>query len=177
MRDRAHSTATAALGWARAVGEFGATIMFAGSLQGVTQTAPIATYLFFEQGDFGTALALGDISRFYANVSFANEIHKGDIGCRGFRIGGSRRALGRFRRRRLNLGTGRSPGGEESIHDARGKTRLRNGSSHWDGGQWLLRRGSKNETSGIEISFNSADQRPAIEALAGCELRRCGCRR
>jgi molybdate transport system permease protein len=51
--------AGAALAWARAVGEFGATIMFAGSLQGVTQTAPIATYLQFEQGDFGTALALG----------------------------------------------------------------------------------------------------------------------
>jgi molybdate transport system permease protein len=51
--------AGAALAWARAVGEFGATIMFAGSLQGVTQTAPIATYLLFEQGDFGTALALG----------------------------------------------------------------------------------------------------------------------
>jgi molybdate transport system permease protein len=49
----------AALAWARAVGEFGATIMFAGSLQGVTQTAPVATYLLFEQGDFGTALALG----------------------------------------------------------------------------------------------------------------------
>jgi molybdate transport system permease protein len=51
--------AGAALAWARAVGEFGATIMFAGSLQGVTQTAPVATYLLFEQGDFGTALALG----------------------------------------------------------------------------------------------------------------------
>ena len=32
--------AGAALGWARALGEFGATIMFAGSLQGITQTAP-----------------------------------------------------------------------------------------------------------------------------------------
>jgi molybdate transport system permease protein len=51
--------AGAALAWARAVGEFGATIMFAGSLEGVTQTAPIAAYLQFEQGDFGAALALG----------------------------------------------------------------------------------------------------------------------
>jgi molybdate transport system permease protein len=33
--------------------------MFAGSLEGVTQTAPIAAYLQFEQGDFGAALALG----------------------------------------------------------------------------------------------------------------------
>jgi molybdate transport system permease protein len=53
--------AGAALGWARALGEFGATIMFAGSLQGVTQTAPIAIYLGFEQGDFNTALALGGV--------------------------------------------------------------------------------------------------------------------
>ena len=47
------------------MGEFGATIMFAGSLQGVTQTAPIATYLLFEQGDFGTALALGALADRY----------------------------------------------------------------------------------------------------------------
>ena len=33
------------LGWARAVGEFGATIIFAGSLTGVTRTAPIEIYL------------------------------------------------------------------------------------------------------------------------------------
>jgi molybdate transport system permease protein len=51
--------AGAALAFARGLGEFGATIMFAGSLEGVTQTAPIATYLQFEQGDFGAALALG----------------------------------------------------------------------------------------------------------------------
>jgi molybdate transport system permease protein len=36
--------AAAALGWARAVGEFGATIIFAGSLKGVTETAPIQIY-------------------------------------------------------------------------------------------------------------------------------------
>jgi molybdate transport system permease protein len=53
--------AGAALGWARALGEFGATIMFAGSLQGVTQTAPIAIYLGFEQGNFDAALALGAV--------------------------------------------------------------------------------------------------------------------
>jgi molybdate transport system permease protein len=33
-----------ALAWARALGEFGATITFAGSLPGVTQTMPIAVY-------------------------------------------------------------------------------------------------------------------------------------
>lgn len=34
-----------ALCWARALGEFGATITFAGSLEGVTQTMPLAVYL------------------------------------------------------------------------------------------------------------------------------------
>ncbi len=34
----------AALCWARALGEFGATIMFAGNLEGVTQTIPLAVY-------------------------------------------------------------------------------------------------------------------------------------
>jgi molybdate transport system permease protein len=37
-------TAGAALSFARGLGEFGATIMFAGSLQGVTQTMPLAIY-------------------------------------------------------------------------------------------------------------------------------------
>jgi molybdate transport system permease protein len=36
--------AGAALAWGRALGEFGATLMFAGSLQGVTQTVPLAIY-------------------------------------------------------------------------------------------------------------------------------------
>lgn len=38
----------AVLAWTRALGEFGATILFAGSLQGVTQTLPLAIYLGFE---------------------------------------------------------------------------------------------------------------------------------
>jgi molybdate transport system permease protein len=36
--------AGSALAWARGTGEFGATIMFAGSFQGVTQTLPLAIY-------------------------------------------------------------------------------------------------------------------------------------
>ncbi len=36
--------AGAALCWARALGEFGATLMFAGNLEGVTQTLPLAIY-------------------------------------------------------------------------------------------------------------------------------------
>jgi molybdate transport system permease protein len=49
--------AASALALARGLGEFGATIIFAGSLQGVTQTLPLAIYAQFEQ-DFDTALAI-----------------------------------------------------------------------------------------------------------------------
>ena len=47
-----------ALSFARGMGEFGATIMFAGSLQGVTQTLTLAVYEQFEL-DFETALSIG----------------------------------------------------------------------------------------------------------------------
>jgi molybdate transport system permease protein len=46
--------------WARALGEFGATIMFAGSFQGRTQTMPLAIYAALE-GDLDAALALSAI--------------------------------------------------------------------------------------------------------------------
>jgi molybdate transport system permease protein len=36
------------MAWARAVGEFGATLMFAGNLQGVTRTMPLAIYTTLE---------------------------------------------------------------------------------------------------------------------------------
>jgi molybdate transport system permease protein len=52
--------AGAVLAWARAVGEFGATILFAGSLAGVTETAPVAIYLGFAQS-LDQALALGAV--------------------------------------------------------------------------------------------------------------------
>jgi len=45
------------LTWTRALGEFGATIMFAGNLEGKTQTTPLAIYLGFERG-LGVAIAL-----------------------------------------------------------------------------------------------------------------------
>jgi len=48
----------AVLTWARALGEFGATIMFAGNLAGVTQTMPLAVYLGLEGGDLDGAVAL-----------------------------------------------------------------------------------------------------------------------
>jgi molybdate transport system permease protein len=50
--------AGAALAFARGLGEFGATIMFAGSLQGRTQTLSLAIYEQFDV-DFDVALALG----------------------------------------------------------------------------------------------------------------------
>jgi molybdate transport system permease protein len=45
------------MAWARALGEFGATIMFAGNLRGRTQTMPLAIYLAMES-DLPAALAL-----------------------------------------------------------------------------------------------------------------------
>jgi len=50
--------AGAALAWARALGEFGATILFAGSLQGRTQTLPLAIYDQFLGGNIDRALAV-----------------------------------------------------------------------------------------------------------------------
>jgi molybdate transport system permease protein len=47
----------AATTWARALGEFGATIIFAGNFPGRTQTMPLAIYLGFEM-DMNVALAL-----------------------------------------------------------------------------------------------------------------------
>jgi molybdate transport system permease protein len=50
----------AALAWGRALGEFGATLVFAGSFQGVTQTAPLAIYAQFGT-NFPAALALAAV--------------------------------------------------------------------------------------------------------------------
>ena len=44
--------------WARALGEFGATILFAGNLQGRTQTMPLLVYSVFER-DIGAAIWTG----------------------------------------------------------------------------------------------------------------------
>ena len=59
--------AGAALAFARGIGEFGATIMFAGSLQGVTQTLSLAVYEQLDV-DFDVALA---VSAFLIVVSGA----------------------------------------------------------------------------------------------------------
>lgn len=49
-----------ALAWGRALGEFGATLLFAGSLEGRTQTAPLAIFRFLAT-DFDAALALAGV--------------------------------------------------------------------------------------------------------------------
>ncbi|WP_305783145.1 ABC transporter permease [Symbioplanes lichenis] len=50
--------AGAVLCWARALGEFGATITFAGNFPGVTQTMPLAVYQTMESGDLDGAVVL-----------------------------------------------------------------------------------------------------------------------
>ena len=50
--------AGAVLSWARAIGEFGATITFAGSFPGTTQTMPLAIFGRFEAGDLDGAIVL-----------------------------------------------------------------------------------------------------------------------
>jgi molybdate transport system permease protein len=49
-----------ALSFARGLGEFGATIMFAGSLQRVTQTLPLAIYAEFDR-NFDATLAMSGV--------------------------------------------------------------------------------------------------------------------
>jgi molybdate transport system permease protein len=50
--------AGAVLAWSRALGEFGATITFAGSFPGTTQTAPLAIYLFLDSLRLNQAVVL-----------------------------------------------------------------------------------------------------------------------
>jgi molybdate transport system permease protein len=59
--------AGAVMSWARALGEFGATIMFAGSFAGRTQTIPLAIYRYLETG-IDVPLALSALLIF---ISFA----------------------------------------------------------------------------------------------------------
>ena len=49
-----------ALAWGRALGEFGATLMFAGSFRGITQTVPLAIYEQFAT-NLTAALALSAV--------------------------------------------------------------------------------------------------------------------
>ena len=53
--------AGAVMSWSRALGEFGATIMFAGSLEGKTQTLPLVVYAEFGGGDLDASVAAAAI--------------------------------------------------------------------------------------------------------------------
>jgi molybdate transport system permease protein len=50
--------AGAVMAWARALGEFGGTIIFAGSFRGTTQTLPLAIYAELGAGDFDVAISI-----------------------------------------------------------------------------------------------------------------------
>jgi molybdate transport system permease protein len=56
-----------ALSFARGLGEFGATIMFAGSLQRVTQTLPLAIYAEFDR-NFAATLAMSGVLVFVSVI-------------------------------------------------------------------------------------------------------------
>ncbi|MEO7119277.1 MAG: ABC transporter permease subunit, partial [Candidatus Limnocylindrales bacterium] len=49
------------MSWARSLGEFGATIMFAGNFEGRTQTLPLVVYGEFQSGDLDGSVAAASI--------------------------------------------------------------------------------------------------------------------
>lgn len=49
------------MSWARALGEFGATIMFAGNIEGRTQTLPLVVYAEFQGGQLDASIAAAAI--------------------------------------------------------------------------------------------------------------------
>ncbi len=49
------------MSWARALGEFGATIMFAGNIEGRTQTLPLVVYAEFGAGDLDASIAAASV--------------------------------------------------------------------------------------------------------------------
>ncbi len=49
------------MSWARALGEFGATIMFAGNVEGRTQTLPLVVYAEFQGGQLDASIAAAAI--------------------------------------------------------------------------------------------------------------------
>jgi molybdate transport system permease protein len=49
------------MSWSRALGEFGATIMFAGNVEGRTQTLPLVVYGEFGAGDLDASIAAASI--------------------------------------------------------------------------------------------------------------------
>lgn len=72
----------AVLAFARALGEFGATVTFAGSLQGVTRTLPLEIYLLADSGDTAGAIALSVVLMVVAFVVVATMYRKTSRGVR-----------------------------------------------------------------------------------------------
>ena len=68
------------LAWARALGEFGATIVFAGSLQGRTRTLPLAIYAALER-DLDAAIAMAGVLTLVALGLFL--VVRGSMGAGG----------------------------------------------------------------------------------------------
>jgi molybdate transport system permease protein len=68
------------LAFARALGEFGATLMLAGNIPGRTQTAPLAIYTAVQTGEPGPALALVGL---LTALSCAVVVAAGRLGGRG----------------------------------------------------------------------------------------------
>jgi molybdate transport system permease protein len=64
---RAGLGASAALAFARGIGEFGATILFAGSFPGTTQTLPLAVYSLFD-ANLDQAVAIGVLLLVFAGA-------------------------------------------------------------------------------------------------------------
>ena len=58
---RAALAAGLVMTWARSLGEFGATIMFAGNIPGKTQTLPLVVYSEFNSGDLDASIAAAAI--------------------------------------------------------------------------------------------------------------------
>ena len=54
-------TAGLVMSWARSLGEFGATIMFAGNVEGRTQTLPLVVYAEFQAGELDASIAAAAI--------------------------------------------------------------------------------------------------------------------
>lgn len=68
------------MSWARSLGEFGATILFAGNVIGRTQTLPLVVYAEFQAGDLDAAIAAAAVLVIAALVVLA-----------AVRLGGGRR--------------------------------------------------------------------------------------
>lgn len=76
--------AGAAMSWARSLGEFGATLMFAGSLEGRTQTLPLAIYTALESDlRVAQALSLVLVSLAFALLSVVRWAGRSDTRDRG----------------------------------------------------------------------------------------------